>query len=62
MPHKNLKIGDRVVAYNPDLPVGEKEFIEGIITGKQLMKIAVDFGRRADDIWPYDVTEVKKVN
>lgn len=60
MHSKPLKVGDHVLACNPDLPKGKVELIEGVITGRQLMKVAVDFGRRDSDVWTYDVTELVK--
>lgn len=62
MPHRKIKIGDHVLAYNPDMLPNSKELIEGVVTGVQLMLIAVDFGRRESDIWPYDITEITKIS
>lgn len=49
-------VGDRVLAPSPDL--NSSSILEGIITGKDRRKVAVNFERNDSDTWTYDTTEL----
>lgn len=56
-----FNIGDAVYAPDPEQRwETEPTMVEGIITGKDKHKLAVNLGRHESDTWVYIASELKK--